>query len=657
MKEVDSTHPKLADLAAFAAGQLAIPEGQAIERHLSDCPECGQRFDGLPEDPFAALVRAAADASKPWPGPSPGSDAASTTPAELDGAAALDEVPAALAEHPRYRVLGRLGAGGMGVVFKAVHRMMDRVVAIKVPYPPLLERPGFLERFRQETRAAAQLVHPNIVVVHDAEEADLPFLVMECVPGMSLDGIVAQRGPLPVAEACDCARQAALGLQHAHEHGMIHCDVKPANLLRTPAGVVKVLDFGLTRLLRGDPTGATAGTLAGTPDYMAPEQIRDPAGIDARSDLYSLGATLYYLLTGRPPFAAGTALDKLLAHQDVTPAPIPDFRIDVPPDLLAILDRMLAKDRQRRPQTCAEVARLLAPFAGSAALTEPAQPRPIRRKRRRWVGIMAALGLALGIAALLFIRPWALPVPSGGEPPGTPESIAVAEIASDTQMTALKKQRREQALAWLRENNTWGASGSIVQHAAQEIDSNFDRLESFQLLVGAQLLRSSKPALLAGHPSGFFVFPLTEAQAKALQFGPTTLRWRGCRKAIDARRPAPRVHLSSLRFDHANQQPSAARLTGKVHYEVGETPVTGPYAVRITFYHRGLSHAGLIWFRQPPLQGVGELAFDCPAVGSYRDQPHGPLVFFAEIVTETDGRTIVESDACATLMDVAPPRP
>jgi hypothetical protein len=211
-------HPNLDQLAAFDTGLLPPAEREAVERHLARCADCGRRVDGLPEDPFVALVRASA------------SSAPTVSPVVPEG-----DVPAELLAHPRYRLLERVGSGGMGVVYKAVHQLMDRVVALKVPHRHFLGRPGFAERFRREARAAARLTHPNIVLAHDAEQAgDLPFLIMEYVPGTSLDRLMARRGPLPVAEACECVRQAALGLQHAHDKGMVHRDVKPANLMRTP---------------------------------------------------------------------------------------------------------------------------------------------------------------------------------------------------------------------------------------------------------------------------------------------------------------------------------------------------------------------------------------------------------------------------------------
>ncbi len=214
-------------------------------------------------------------------------------------------LPPELLNHPRYRVLALLGAGGMGAVYKAEHRLMERLVALKVMAARLLGNAAMVERFRREVKAAARLAHPNIVTAHDAEQAgDLHFLVMEYVEGTDLARVVAERGPLPVGEACDYVRQAAMGLQHAHEHGMIHRDIKPHNLMLTPQGTVKMLDFGLARLAGeagSQPGGGTAqGTVLGTVDYMAPEQADDAHQADIRSDIYSLGCTLYHLLSGRP---------------------------------------------------------------------------------------------------------------------------------------------------------------------------------------------------------------------------------------------------------------------------------------------------------------------------------------------------------------------
>ena len=209
--------------------------------------------------------------------------------------AELGAEAAGLMDHPRYRLIRKLGQGGMGTVYLAEHRLMRRQVAIKLIRSRYLGNPQFVERFRREMQAAASLSHPHIVTAHDAEEAaGNHFLVMEFVEGEPLDRWLAQQGPLPAAEACGYIRQAALGLQLAHEQGMVHRDIKPHNLMRTTAGTVKILDFGLARVLRESAVASgehitAEGTVMGTADYMAPEQGRDSHRADIRADIYSLG--------------------------------------------------------------------------------------------------------------------------------------------------------------------------------------------------------------------------------------------------------------------------------------------------------------------------------------------------------------------------------
>jgi putative intracellular protease/amidase len=229
-----------------------------------------------------------------------------------------------------------------------------------------------VQRFLREAMTAAKLNHPNIVVAHDAEQVgDLFFLVMEYVEGISLDRLVRKQGPLPVEQACYFARQAALGLQHAHEKGMVHRDIKPQNLMVTRKGLVKVLDFGLARLAQEAQEGrrhiTTVGTVVGTPDYIAPEQVSDSRTVDIRADVYSLGCTLYFLLAGQPPFPEGSALEKALSHLESPPKPLPQLRPEVPADLMPILDRMMAKSPDARYPTPGDSAQALAPFAHPGA--------------------------------------------------------------------------------------------------------------------------------------------------------------------------------------------------------------------------------------------------------------------------------------------------
>jgi formylglycine-generating enzyme required for sulfatase activity len=287
------------------------------------------------------------------------------------------DLPPELAQHPRYRILKELGRGGMGVVYQAEQTKMDRLVAIKVIGREVLAHPDALERFEREVKAAARLSHPNIVIAHDAEQVgDLHMLVMEYVEGQSLDQLLRRKGPLPLAPACHFARQAALGLQHAFEQGMVHRDIKPQNLMLTPKGQVKVLDFGLAKVVSENSTRQSltaSGAYMGTPEYCSPEQAADARQADIRADIYSLGCTLYALLAGKPPFQEGTAVLTIFAHMQKEPPPLPG----VSPALWAVVARMLAKDPAQRQQTPAEVAQALAPFCKKREGQATAPARPI----------------------------------------------------------------------------------------------------------------------------------------------------------------------------------------------------------------------------------------------------------------------------------------
>ncbi len=292
-----------------------------------------------------------------------------------------------------YRILEQVGRGGMGRVYKAVHQTLDRTVALKILSPRLVRTAKARELFRNEAQTAARLNHPSIVQAYDAGEGGgLWYLAMEFVAGVTLSQLVHQRGALPVGLACEVIRQAALGLQHAHAHGLVHRDIKPANLMisvvrspdaATPAVQVKVLDFGLARLQRRSrPKGADADTgrhpITGTPDFMSPEQARDRDAVDIRSDLYSLGCTFYYLLTGRVPFSGGGMLDKLIRHSSELPVPPDKVRPRVPAAVGAIVSRLMAKDPADRFQTPQEVADAVAPYAAVPDLSRGGRPRRSR---------------------------------------------------------------------------------------------------------------------------------------------------------------------------------------------------------------------------------------------------------------------------------------
>ncbi len=468
-------HPEIGQLSDFALGRLESDQLDAVESHLASCETCCDLLKQMKEDTFVGLVRGAKQPSPesagspsevgevtqddgdraPVAAPTPLADALtqdgsgvnvpvagpdSATQAPLPAGAVVADIPAALAEHSRYRIVELLGTGGMGSVYRAEHRLMQRHVALKVIHPKFVQSKQAVDRFRREVQAAGRLVHANIVHSYDAEQAgDVHFLVMEYVKGTDLQKVLEERGPLPVPEACEYIRQAALGLQHAHENGMVHRDIKPQNLmlsgvdeaarfvgsrgrsepLRLRTGAVKILDFGLASLTAltdaGEETAddqpseienqksalTQAGSLMGTPDYMAPEQAKDARTADIRSDIYSLGCTLYALLTGKVPFPGGTAIDKVIAHSTNQPKPIAELRKDTPAALVKLLDKMMAKDPAARYQTPAEVAAALAPLFDAAG--SPRTGGRGRSRRRTLVALGAiAAGLLLVAAGIIF---------------------------------------------------------------------------------------------------------------------------------------------------------------------------------------------------------------------------------------------------------------
>jgi serine/threonine protein kinase len=390
-----------------------------------------------------------------------------------------------------YVLLERLGEGGTGQVFKARHQHLRRIVALKQIRKELLTDPEVVGRFYREIQVVSQLDHPNVVHAFDAGPIGTSHcLVMEYVEGTDLARLVRQSGPLPVNHAAEYIRQAALGLQHAHERGLVHRDIKPSNLFlvsgespkastthhspltthpNTPWGVIKILDLGLARLRRGvdaphsnipHPPGAltpVGAVMLGTPDYVAPEQALDFHSADIRADIYSLGCTFYHLLTGRPPFVGGSIARKLLRHQQSHPTAIEVLRSDLPPELAGALRRMMAKDPKHRYQTPAEVAAVLegwlttgkvppqapavvsapaAPPAATAPTAPPPRPRRARTHPFHWVAAAVLASVGLAVVALPFaFRPAPATVASATQSPEPAlpplEQLALAGIAPE----------------------------------------------------------------------------------------------------------------------------------------------------------------------------------------------------------------------------------
>ena len=323
------------------------------------------------------------DALPNWRKQHPDGDAATFVNEQIScGALTSYQGDALLQENPpplvlgSYVVLDYIGAGGMGQVLKARHRRMKRLAAIKILADDLTDSPEALDRFHREVEAAARLSHPNIVITHDADECDgVHYLVMEYVPGRDLASVVEAEGPLNVPLAVECVLQAARGLEYAHSQNIVHRDIKPSNLLLTQTSSapghpssrpeIKILDMGLARLAPhrphfgeavDDATALTApGQVMGTVDYMSPEQAEDSHAVDHRTDIYSLGCTLYRLLAGRPPYGGTTVMKKLLAHREAEIPSLQTYRPDVPANLNAVFGKMVAKRPEDRFQSMTEL--------------------------------------------------------------------------------------------------------------------------------------------------------------------------------------------------------------------------------------------------------------------------------------------------------------
>ena len=374
----DQGCPSREQIAAYLSNSIDEQQSKGLISHLEVCNACQATLHTLSdvgdtliqqlrsprvESPYIeepecqeALQHAANVGLRPVP-----------PPAQVDVVEEPSAPPVQLAE---YRLLEKIGEGGMGAVYKAVHTRLDRTVAVKVLGKNCRLSEQATARFEREMKAVGGLSHPNIVQAHDAREiAGTQLLVMEYVDGMSLGEVLRRLGPLPVADACELIRQAATGLDYAHQRGLIHRDIKPSNLMLDRQGQLKILDLGLALLRTDQPAGSevtSSGQAMGTADYMAPEQVTDSHSVDTRADVYSLGCTFYALLAGHPPFhGAGlyaSPVEKMAAQLHEQPASVRQARSEVPPRLAALVDRMMVKCPQERLESAAAVATALTPF-------------------------------------------------------------------------------------------------------------------------------------------------------------------------------------------------------------------------------------------------------------------------------------------------------
>ncbi len=433
-------------LDALLRGAVDDDQERQLIDHLNHCDRCRQTIDTqsleacdetsklLSKQPYDAdscfeLSREEEDR------PDESSDYPVSIRSVLDSLAPTDD-PTMLGRLGGYEVSGVIGAGGMGVVLKALDRSLDRTIAIKVMAPHLASSGAAKRRFEREAKAAAAVLHPNVVAIHGVSagegNASLPYLVMPYVRGSSLQARIDCEGPLTVTEILRIASQIVEGLAAAHSQGLVHRDIKPANiLLEESVERVSITDFGLARAV-DDATLTHSGVLAGTPQYMSPEQARGEP-IDGRSDLFSLGSVIYSMCTGRAPFRADTSYGILRRITDQLPRPIREINPDIPPWLCRLVEKLHAKSPDDRYQSAAGVAEVLQQCLAHVQTPDVSLPKELRHPSRLVVTKrhLAVAGAVVLIAGCLIAAMWQ-PSPSGGdndrkpfavEPPVSPPGV------------------------------------------------------------------------------------------------------------------------------------------------------------------------------------------------------------------------------------------
>lgn len=340
-----------------------------------------------------------------------------------------------------------VGGGGMGVVFKALDTTLDRIVALKILASRSIGNIDLQRRFLIEAQSTARLDHPNIARIHFVgRDRGLPYIVFEYIEGENLRDLVLRHGPLPLGDALSYTYQVAHALSHAWQRGVVHRDIKPSNILVNAQGQAKLVDMGLARLHQVDVTDdelTSTGVTLGTFDYISPEQARDPRSADTRSDIYSLGCSLFYMLAGRPPFARGTPVQKLLQHQGDRPPALSDIRIDLPKSVDALVERMLAKNVEERPQSPAELVIEIGEIFKEIGMPVPQTlaPLPIVGRPRRTAGWRHLVPWVVPVAAFMALLFWFGSAPS--EPTAKnpfPELRVAGEAQTDVDQADVRTQ-------------------------------------------------------------------------------------------------------------------------------------------------------------------------------------------------------------------------
>jgi serine/threonine protein kinase/Tol biopolymer transport system component len=370
--------PDQEELLAYAAGKISDQTANAVADHIDECTDCQAALETMDDAEDSLVVRLRrAPAREKYQDETQYEEAMGRAAAVFTTESAYAAQTTQLQEVGEYQLLEKLGEGGMGMVYKALQTKLQRVVALKLLPQNRMDDQKAVARFEREMAAIGGLDHPNIVrATHAGEHEGTSFLVMDYVDGLDLSEVARRCGPMPVSDACELVRQAAVGLQYVNDNGMVHRDVKPSNLMLTSEGQVKVLDLGLALLQEKQPTESevtAVGQAMGTADYIAPEQAADSHTVDIRADVYSLGCTLFRLLTGRPPYVGKNyknAFEKMMGHvRDPLPS-IRELRGDLPETLVAVIEQMLAKnpdDRLSKPEAVAEA---MTPFAQEADLSQ-----------------------------------------------------------------------------------------------------------------------------------------------------------------------------------------------------------------------------------------------------------------------------------------------